>query len=635
MHTMDRRALSSTGRAAVRHAVFAPLVLVLLSAVVLLSPAVASAGVPPSPTCVTKAMYVVAHEDDSLLFQSPDLLQDIRSGRCVLTVFLTAGDIGKPEAYWREREEGSEAGYARMAEVADEWETSSVVVEGHPLALETLEGEPRLGIVFMRLPDGGYPSGLGTERYGFQSLVKLWNGGHATTPAESSITAVDKSTSYEYEDLIETLAALMTSFEPQWVATQNYHGTFGDGDHPDHVATAKFTQIAQSRYTAPHQLIGYEDYETSSKEANVSGELLEAKEAAFVAYGEHDESCTEGSECEADYEGWLKRQYVAATETTGVVADAGYAQTVASGDTVKLDGSLSSAEGGHKLSYEWTQTAGPAVVLSGAATKTPSFLAPPAQASLSFSLTVKDGSVASRPDEVSVQVEGPDPTPTAVAGLAQAVASGVPVTLDGSASVNPYRQPLAYEWTQTAGPAVSLAHATSATPSFTAPVGPASLAFSLVVSNPAGSSPPATVAVAVAPPPSLPASAPGTLPSEPASAPAFTTPATRHAIVGRRLSVPVRAAGFPIPVLALAGSHPAGLRLEGLGPGAATLSGRLRKPGRFQLTVLAQNSAATARQHLSLVVRCPRRSGARGPRTHRRSPARSLRSQSCGGRAAG
>ena len=42
--------------------------------------------------CGTSVMVVVAHQDDSLLFLSPDVLHDIQSGACVTTVYLTAGD---------------------------------------------------------------------------------------------------------------------------------------------------------------------------------------------------------------------------------------------------------------------------------------------------------------------------------------------------------------------------------------------------------------------------------------------------------------------------------------------------------------------------------------------------------------
>src|SRR6185436_4637448 len=46
------------------------------------------------------SMYVVAHEDDSILFQNPDLQRDISNGRCIQTIFLTAGDSGNNIAYW-------------------------------------------------------------------------------------------------------------------------------------------------------------------------------------------------------------------------------------------------------------------------------------------------------------------------------------------------------------------------------------------------------------------------------------------------------------------------------------------------------------------------------------------------------
>lgn len=56
-------------------------------------------------------LNVVAHEDDDLLFLSPDLLHNIQAGRCVRTVFVTAGDSGAGAGYWQGREAGSKAAY--------------------------------------------------------------------------------------------------------------------------------------------------------------------------------------------------------------------------------------------------------------------------------------------------------------------------------------------------------------------------------------------------------------------------------------------------------------------------------------------------------------------------------------------
>lgn len=63
------------------------------------------------------AMYVAAHQDDDLLFCSPDLVHDIDSERGVVTIFVTAGDAGLGRDYWRGREKGIEAAYAQMADV--------------------------------------------------------------------------------------------------------------------------------------------------------------------------------------------------------------------------------------------------------------------------------------------------------------------------------------------------------------------------------------------------------------------------------------------------------------------------------------------------------------------------------------
>src|SRR5882757_7338193 len=57
---------------------------------------------------------VVAHEDDDILFLSPDLLHAVQAGRCVRTVFVTAGDAGAGPGYWQDREAGSKAAYIQM-----------------------------------------------------------------------------------------------------------------------------------------------------------------------------------------------------------------------------------------------------------------------------------------------------------------------------------------------------------------------------------------------------------------------------------------------------------------------------------------------------------------------------------------
>ena len=597
-------------------------------------------------TGVTNAMYIVAHPDDSLLFQSPDLLQNVQSNLNVLTVHLTAGDDGQGKVYWSGRESGIEAAYAQMAGVANSWTTSTLNVGSHALVLKTLTTHPNISVVYMRLPDGGYPAGGGTPLYSNQSLMQLWKGSEAT------ITAVDGSTSYNLLDLINTIAAMINSFQPQLIATQDFVNTFGDGDHEDHYATALIVQGAHQLYSAPHNLVGYMGYPTTALAANVTGGLLATKQSVFYTYGAYDaQTCTGAVSCAlTSYAGWLQRQYVAGIDEVGVVASAGPAQTVASGAAVTLNGSGSSNEGGGTLTYAWTQTAGATVTLSSATAAQPTFTAPTGPAALTFSLTVSNGVETSAPATVTITVAAPSGTltnvaplasatassqntstgqlasaaidgvvsgypanttaewatlsggagswlklawpvsytissvvlfdrpntddqvtsgtltfsdgsvvsfgslpnngatgltvtlaapkattsilmtvtgvssttlnvglseiqafgtatltqtggtPVAVAGPAQAVASGAAVTLNGSGSADPNKLPLTYAWTQTAGATVTLSSATAAQPTFTAPTGPAALTFSLTVSNGVETSAPATVTITVAAP---------------------------------------------------------------------------------------------------------------------------------------
>src|SRR4051812_1146650 len=72
-------------------------------------PGIARAVSPPTAGACGSGttLVIVAHEDDDLLFLSPDLVGDVKSDRCVHAVFLTAGDAGSTAAYWAGRELGS------------------------------------------------------------------------------------------------------------------------------------------------------------------------------------------------------------------------------------------------------------------------------------------------------------------------------------------------------------------------------------------------------------------------------------------------------------------------------------------------------------------------------------------------
>jgi len=110
------------------------------------------------------------------------------------------------------------------------------------------------------------------------------------------------------------------------------------------------------------------------------------------------------------------------------IADAGSPQEVLEGETVMLDGSLSSDPNDAVVAYEWTQISGPEMVLSDENAAKPTFQAAPIaeDATLVFELTVYDSGESSDSERVEIFVaengdidpsgSGADPSNSGVTG---------------------------------------------------------------------------------------------------------------------------------------------------------------------------------------------------------------------------
>jgi LmbE family N-acetylglucosaminyl deacetylase len=255
-------------------------------------------------SCAGSSLYTAAHPDDPFLFQSPDIDRDVAAGRCVLTVVLTAGDAGLGPSFWRRREAGTRAAYARIAGKPNVWRVRDAGIPHHRTTLWILARNPHVTLIFLQLPDGqSAGNGFGSQR--FESMQKLWLG------EIPSMTTVDGAGTFTHDELVEALGGLMRGTKADRVGTQDFVGEFGDGDHSDHHAGALFTREAFERDRPAARLVGYVDYGIAGRPPNLSEAEAAQKQAVWFAYAPYDATvCQTVADCQiGDFASWWSRQY--------------------------------------------------------------------------------------------------------------------------------------------------------------------------------------------------------------------------------------------------------------------------------------------------------------------------------------
>jgi LmbE family N-acetylglucosaminyl deacetylase len=264
-------------------------------------------------TCEKTIMNFVAHQDDDILFLSPDLIHDIRAGHCIRTVYLTAGDDGAGEAYWIGRQRGAEAAYNSMIGNPNQsWVERIIEIDkGHFAMIANPKGNTSISLLFLHLPDGNV-GGSGFTTGGYESLSKL------AADRINVIHSIDKSSSYTPGQLVNLLVTIMHTYQPTNIRSQGSYRGIRYKDHSDHNATAFFVARSYATYnkTYPEQLVPtmtyYLGYPVHSLAPNVSGEDLTQKTAAFLAFSKFDGAvCHSVDECNTRtvYGIYLTRQY--------------------------------------------------------------------------------------------------------------------------------------------------------------------------------------------------------------------------------------------------------------------------------------------------------------------------------------
>ena len=166
--------------------------------------------------------------------------------------------------------------------------------------------------------------------------------------------------------------------------------------------------------------------------------------------------------------------WIVMPEALAPTANAGPDLSGAPGASVTLQGQGSANPYGvwWHMAHQWTQSAGPAVILDHPTRGDPSFTLPASAGHgtvFEFQLTVTGGNGLSDSDTMTVTANLPRPAATAGPDLSGA--PGASVTLQGRYSFNPYGvwSEMAHQWTQLSGPPVTLDQPTHGDPSFTIP----------------------------------------------------------------------------------------------------------------------------------------------------------------------
>ena len=240
----------------------------------------------PGSAAADGQLQIVAHEDDDLYFMTPAVSDGIATGEASWTVYVTAGDAGRTDGHWQNRELGILAAYAFMAGVADSWTAFPLSIEGRDLTAFQLDAAPQVVVVFLRLPDGsccGY--GNGYPAYGWESLQKLWDGTIAL------IHSVDGAHQYTRSELIQTLAALILERDPEILRITDltaYHGSPPPDDHSDHIHAARFAFEAHLESAGSHRVRAYRGYNTDQEPVNLSPDEIAESDSIITAYGAFD-----------------------------------------------------------------------------------------------------------------------------------------------------------------------------------------------------------------------------------------------------------------------------------------------------------------------------------------------------------
>ena len=266
-------------------------------------------GSPRNP--VETVATFLAHYDDDLVFANPTVQHALDSGHRTRSFFFTAGDAGKGmSAYVDGRERGIRAAYDTMRGASGTWSDRSVVLRNGVTATVTRpDGDDRVSLTLLRLPDGGLRGG-GYEATGWQSLAMLLSG------ELPSLRTLDTGQEITLELLRSTVAELVDACGA--TAVISHHPGFADipgADHPDHQSVGRIVTATVDAGLIDADIVRYAvGYPGAQHPANIDPDILTRKLEVFAAYASHDPVVARDEVAKylhvRGFGEWLQRQYL-------------------------------------------------------------------------------------------------------------------------------------------------------------------------------------------------------------------------------------------------------------------------------------------------------------------------------------
>lgn len=235
-----------------------------------------------------KDLVFIPHQDDDLLFMNPDIESAVDAGGCLQLVYLTASERGEGAGYMLGRERGVQAAYAYMAQVADIWKEGASLFGARHLTRFTLNGQPRISLLAMRLEDPWLGNGWG-------SLTPLSQAESIEGKTVQSLGPYVEN--YTRTQLVATLAAIISDYEPTTIRHMDDTITIPyqslcwrciGHDHPDHIASARLVRDAMKMAQGNYAEVAYVDYPSQERDTNLTATETAEKADAFKRYAWHD-----------------------------------------------------------------------------------------------------------------------------------------------------------------------------------------------------------------------------------------------------------------------------------------------------------------------------------------------------------